>query len=114
MSEGRSSITRFVIIGLCIAFTVLGFNNTYADNSDVISKAKTVTCGSGRDCTYQMLSQSRSPFAQTFSFQVSLTEKGQQRAASTDVECKREYVLVGDYQCRVTSGGLPGVVSASP
>ncbi len=114
MSEGRSSVTRFLIIGLCIAFTALGFNNTYGDNSEVEAKAKTASCGGGAECSFQMFGQSRSPFAQTFSFQVSVNEKGRQRVASTDVECKRQYVLLGDYSCRVTSGGLPGVASATP
>jgi len=106
-TSGGSVLTRIVVIGICLGGTALGLRNTYGDNSEAETSAKAAACGSGRDCTYRLLSQSRSAFSQTLSYQVSLTEKGKERGASTDVECKRAYILLGDYECKVTSGGLP-------
>jgi hypothetical protein len=38
---------------------------------------------------------------------VKTVEKGRERGATADVECKRSYFLVGEYSCVMTSGGLP-------
>ena len=106
-TSGSSILTRIVVIGICVGGTLLVLRNTYGDNSEAELKAKAAACGPGRDCTFTLLNQSRSAFANTFSYQVSLTEKGKERGASIDVECKRAYILLGDFECRVTSGGLP-------
>jgi hypothetical protein len=114
MSTSGSSIAmRVVVISICLGGTLLGLRNTYGDSSEAETKAKAAACGSGHDCTYRLLNQSRSAFSNSFSYQVSLTEKGKERGASTDVECKRAYILLGDYECKVTSGGVPGAVSAA-
>ena len=102
----RSGISRMVVAALCLGVTALGLSNTYGDNSAVVTLAQHTACGSG-NCSYQTLRQDRSAISQSFTFQVSLTEQGRQRAATTDVECRRAYVLVGDYGCKVTSGGVP-------
>ncbi|HVJ22155.1 MAG TPA: hypothetical protein VM686_42405 [Polyangiaceae bacterium] len=107
-TSGSSVLTRVVVIGVCLGGTLLGLRNTYGDNSEAEVKAKAAACGEGRECQdFRLLNQGRSAFSQTFSYQVSLTEKGRQRSASTDVECKRAYILLGDFECKVTSGGLP-------
>jgi hypothetical protein len=93
-------------MGICLGVTALGLRNVYGDNADVVKLAQTAACGSG-DCSFNTLRQERSPFSQSFGFQVRVTEKGRERGATADVECKREYVLVGDYKCAMTSGGLP-------
>jgi hypothetical protein len=100
MAEG-SGLTRLVVAAVCLGATALGLANTYGDNADVVT-----ACGSG-NCSYQTLRQSRSALSQSFTFQVRLTEKGRERAATADVECKRSYVLLGAYTCRLTSGGVP-------
>ena len=105
MSE-RSGVTRAIVMGICLGVTALGLRNVYGDNADVKKLAETAACGSG-DCAFNMLRQERSPFSQSFGLQVSITEKGRGRSATADVECKREYVLLGDYKCVLTSGGLP-------
>ncbi len=111
MAEG-SGLTRMVVAAVCLGATALGLANTYGDNADVVGLAQRTACGSG-NCAYETLRQSRSALSQSFTFQVRLTEKGRERAATADVECKRAYVLLGEYACSLTSGGLPGP-AASP
>ena len=105
MAEG-SGLTRMVVAALCLGVTALGLANTYGDNADVVTLAQRTACGSG-SCSYQTLRQDRSALSQSFTFQVRLTERGRERAATADVECKRAYVLLGDYGCKLTSGGVP-------
>jgi hypothetical protein len=105
MSE-RSGLARAVIVAVCLAATAFGLANTYGDDTAVVALAERTACGSG-SCSYEKLREERSPFSQSFTFQVRLTEKGRERAATADVECRRAYVLVGEYACRLTSGGVP-------
>jgi len=107
----KSGLARAVVMAVCLGATVLGLANTYGDNADVIAKAERAACGGGT-CSYEKLREERSPFAQSFTFQVKLTERGKERGATADVECRRAYALVGDYSCRLTSGGVPGAASA--
>lgn len=109
------TLVRVVVATLCIAITVLGLQNTYGDDSEVKALAQKTACGSP-NCSVSVLRESRSAFSQSFSFQTTLAEKAKpSRSASVDVECKRKQVLIGEYGCAVTSGGLPGVVgSAAP
>jgi hypothetical protein len=102
----RSGVTRAVVMAICLGVTALGLRNVYGDNADVVRTAQSAACGSG-DCAFNTLRQERSPFSQSFGFQVRVTEKGREKSATADVECKREYVLVGDYACVLTSGGMP-------
>ena len=104
----RSPITRAIVITVCLGVTALGLRNTYGDNSEVVALAQRTACGSS-ECAFNTLRQERSPFSQSFTFQVKTVEKGRERGATADVDCKRSYVLVGDYGCVMTSGGLPGV-----
>ena len=106
MATERSPITRAVLIVACLGVTALGLRNTYGDNSEVIALAQRTACGTP-GCAVNTLRQERSPFSQSFSFQVKTVERGRERGASGDVECKRSWVLVGDYGCVMTSGGLP-------
>jgi len=102
----RSALSRGIVMALCLGVTALGLANTYSDNAEVVKLAQARACGA-EGCSFQTLSQERSPFSQSFTFQVSLTEKGKQRGATADVKCTRAYVLLGDYACELTSGGLP-------
>jgi hypothetical protein len=106
-TSGGSVALRMVVLAICLGGTALGLRNSHGDNSEAETKAKAAACGEGRDCTYRLLNAGRSAISQTFSYQVTLTEKGKERGASTDVQCQRKYYLLGDYSCRVTSGGLP-------
>ena len=111
------TVVRGLIAVICIAGTGLGLANTYGDNSEVKELAQKAACGSP-NCSISVLRESRSAFSQSFSFQTTLIQKGKSgQNASVDVECKRKQVLLGDYECIVTSGGLPsmtGGAAASP
>jgi hypothetical protein len=109
------SLSRAVFAMICLAGTALGLANTYGDNSEVKTLAQKTACGSP-NCSFSDLRQSRSAFSQSFGFQTALVQKGKSgRSASVDVECKRKLILIGDYECAVTSGGLPNIAgSASP
>ena len=92
---------------LCLGATALGLNNTYGDNGDVRVLAEQTACGRAH-CGVKKLSEGRSPFKQSFGFQTALVERGKStQSASVDVECRREYWLVGEYRCEIVSGGLP-------
>ena len=108
----RSGLSRALVLAVCLGVTALGLANTYGDNAEVVVLAQRTACGSGA-CSYQTLRQERSPFSQAFTFQVRLTEKGRERAATADVECRREYALAGPYSCKLTSGGLPAAAEPS-
>jgi hypothetical protein len=101
-------IFRAMFAVICLVGTGLGLANTYGDNTEVKGLAQKTACGSP-GCSISVLSETRSAFSQSFGFQTTLAQKGKsQRSASVDVECKRQQVLIGAYECRVTSGGLPG------
>jgi hypothetical protein len=102
----RSGVTRAVVLAVCLGVTALGLRNTYAGNEEVVALAQRTACGTP-GCAFNTLRQERSPFSQSFTFQVKTVEKGRERGATADVTCKRAYVLVGDYACVMTSGGLP-------
>jgi hypothetical protein len=107
------TLIRAVVAFVCIGGTLLGLENTYGDNTEVKALAQKTACGSP-DCSINVLRESRSAFSQSFSFQTTLVEKGKhERSASVDVECKRKQFLIGDYECVVTSGGLPSAPSAA-
>jgi hypothetical protein len=100
-------VVRFLIAALCIGATALGLSNTYGDNADVRKLAEQTACGAP-SCSVKILHESRSALSQEFGFQTELVQKGKPpRGASVDVECRRPQILLGAYQCHVTSGGLP-------
>jgi hypothetical protein len=99
-------IVRNLISLVLLGGTALGLINVYSDNTDVKAQAERAACA-GRSCTTTFTRESRSPIAQSFTVQTRLVEKGKvDRSASVDVECKREYFLLGSYTC-VTQGALP-------
>lgn len=111
MAEGGSGV-RLVVMGLCLGATALGLANTYGDNAEVVKRAETAACGAP-GCSFVIARQARSPLSQSFTFQVSVTERGRGRSATADVTCKRAYVLLGEYACTLTSGGLPSLSSSA-
>jgi hypothetical protein len=111
MAEGGAGV-RMVVMGLCLGATALGLANTYGDNAEVVKLAETAACGAP-GCSLVVTRQARSPLSQAVTFQVSVTERGRERSATADVTCKRAYVLLGDYACVLTSGGLPRLSPSS-
>ncbi|MFZ5894058.1 MAG: hypothetical protein ACOY0T_23545 [Myxococcota bacterium] len=105
MAESRGPLRNAFTI-LLLSGTVLGLYNVYSDNADVRALGEKTAC-SNRPCKATVTRESRSPIAQTFTYQVELSEKGKtSRGASVDVECQRAYFLVGEYRC-TARGTLP-------
>ena len=103
------ALVRPLFAVLCLSATALGLNNTYGDNSELKTLAEKTACGSA-PCVVKTLREQRSAFKQSFGYQTALVEKGKSKNdATVDIECSRAYVLLGAYQCRVLSGGLPQV-----
>lgn len=100
-------VIRPVFAIACLGLTALGLNNTYGDASEVKALAEKTACGS-EHCSVTTLREARSAFKQSFGFQTALVQQGKSsKSASVDVECERAYVLLGEYRCKVVSGGLP-------
>lgn len=105
MAESRGFFRSFLSFAL-LAGTALGLYNVYADNTELKVAAERVACA-GRECSSKITRESRSPLSQSFTFQTQLVEKGKSgRGASVDVECKRAFVLLGEYAC-TAQGALP-------
>jgi hypothetical protein len=91
---------------LCLGATALGLYNVYGGDEAVVKLAETTACRTER-CSFNLLRKQRSPISQSYTFQVRVTEKGRDKSATADVECRRAFVLAGEFTCRLTSGGLP-------
>jgi hypothetical protein len=77
---------------LLLVATALGLYNVYSDNTPIVKQAELTACGE-HGCV-RLLRSRRTPLAKTFTFQ---TSRSSQR--TSDVECGRAYVLVGDVSC---------------
>jgi hypothetical protein len=109
--EARS-IIRPLFLLVCLGGTALGLNNTYGDDAELKALAEQTACGRAQ-CSVKMLNEHRSAFNAAFGFQTRLIQKGKtDRSASADVECRRDYYLLGEYHCSVVSGGLPDAAPA--
>ena len=92
-------ITRGVVMALCIGVTVAGLMNVYGDNSEVVSKAQSVACGSP-NCAIRVTRMERNPFTQSFTFQTKLEQRQNANQEMTvDVSCQRAYFLLGEFSC---------------
>lgn len=95
--EGRS--IRPLISLLLVVATVLGLLNVYSDNGAVQAQASRLACG-GTDCPATVIGLSRTPIAQTFTFNARPPGKG---ARSVEISCQKAFILLGDYGCKVSS-----------
>lgn len=86
-------IRRIVVPFICLAITAAAVNNVYGDTTEVERLAEERACGK-EQCSVKILEVSKTPFSHTYVYQTSL--KGQAQAR---VECARELVLVGSYEC---------------
>jgi hypothetical protein len=85
-----SGLIRPLFSVLLLVLTVLGLLNVYADNSEVRADAEKLAC---QACELRLISESRSPFTQTFAFQLNHS------ADVRRVSCARSLYLVGSYSC---------------
>jgi hypothetical protein len=87
----RAASVTFLL--LCIAISVAGAINVFADNADVRASAKDVACkkkkcGPGGPA---LTREDRTPIAQSFLYATS--------DGTVAVRCARAAILVGDYSC---------------
>lgn len=106
MSQSRGPL-RSLFSLLLLGATALGLYNVYADNADVRALAERTACGA-RDCSTKVTREARSPLGQSFTFQTRLVQRGKsQESATADVECRRQYYLLGEYQCTTPTAATP-------
>jgi hypothetical protein len=85
---------QILIFILCVAFSVAALYNVMSDNAEVERMAAAVACGEqGPNCRAQMTRMERTPFGQTFEM---VTPK-----RTVDIVCRRAYLMVGDYACKL-------------
>ena len=98
MSNARSLIRPLVAV-TCIGLTALGLRNTYADNIEEKKLAEQLVC-SEPGCSARLISESRSAIGQSFAFQIVETKAGRtQSSGIAHIECSRELIFLGAYQC---------------
>jgi hypothetical protein len=72
----------------CVVVSVAALINVFADNADLVARAKELACPKG-PC--QVTRVDRTPFAQTFDFHTS--------SGLASVKCTRGAIFFGDYAC---------------
>jgi len=88
---------------LWIALISVCFWNVFSANLALQQKAKETACGGRPGCSAQLTEFMRTPIGHSYVFATS--------AGRVEVECRREYLLVGEYAC---TNGASGVVSPAP
>ncbi|HET9955363.1 MAG TPA: hypothetical protein VFQ61_12700 [Polyangiaceae bacterium] len=96
----RNLVSLLLIVG-----TGVGLYNVYSDNSELKAQAARLAC-SERPCDHELQRESRSPISQSFTFRVELKLPKDRRRATVDVDCRRAFWLVGEYECKA-QGTLP-------
>lgn len=96
---GSSAFIRPLISVLLVSLTVLGLSNVYSDNTDEVKMASEVACGT-KVCETNMVQMQRSVLSQSFVFQTRPSD-GKGDSATVSVECTRQYVFAGRYECVV-------------
>jgi hypothetical protein len=87
MSSAKSYLRAFVALA-CVVVSVAALINVYADNEDVIEKAKQIACVT-KSC--DLTRADRTPFSQTYDFRAS--------GVQISVRCTRSLTFIGDYTC---------------
>ena len=88
---------------LWIALISVCFWNVFSANLALQQKAKETACGGRPGCSAQLTEFMRTPIGHSYVFAT--------QAGRVEVECRREYLLVGEYAC---TNGASGVVSPLP
>jgi hypothetical protein len=96
--EAKSAL-RIAIVVSCLGVTALGYRNSNGDNSDAVALATKAACPN-EDCIAVLGQTARSSFGHEYSFQVRGAKESVSSARQLLVECKRELVFVGDWQCK--------------
>ncbi len=96
---GSSAFIRPLVSVLLVSLTLLGLMNVYSDNADQVKMASEVACGA-KVCETNMVQMQRSVLAQSFVFQTRPID-GKGDSSTVSVECARQYVFAGRYECVV-------------
>lgn len=94
------TLLRIAIVTSCLALTALGYRNSNGDNSEAIALATKAACGSIDGCQASLGQQARSSFGHEYSFTVSASGTPRAPNKNVIVECKRDLIFVGDWQCK--------------
>ena len=95
--EGKTLLRVFIVVS-CLAVTALGYRNSNGDNTDAVALATKAACSGQDGCSASLGQQARSSFGHEYSFNVQ--GKGDKGSHQVVVECKREFVFVGDWHCQ--------------
>ena len=94
----RRALSSTIMV-ICIAGSIAGVYNVYADNKPVEEMARGIACGGdasanakGHACRFQMTRLARTPFWQDITFHGG--------GKNVEIRCQRAYYLVGEYACR--------------
>ncbi len=100
--EAKSAL-RIAIVVSCLGLTALGYRNSNGDNSDVVALATRAAC-TNEECIAVLGQTARSSFGHEYAFQVRGAKEPVSSARQMIVECKRELVFVGEWQCKPKNG----------
>lgn len=85
-------MVRKLVALLCLVGSFLALYNVYSDLGPVQKQAEALACD-GKPCA-NLIGMERSPLSIVFRFQVE-----RNKATTSQVTCKRAFILLGDYSC---------------
>lgn len=111
-SDSGSSVVGALFRNLLSLFfigvSVMCVYNVFGVGGEVEAMAKETACqGQPLPCNAQYTRAARTPWAHTFKMYTSPT------SGEKDIECMRQYVLLGDYSCKVKGAPATDVQPAS-
>jgi hypothetical protein len=83
-----SRYARLALAIACVVVSVAALLNVFANNDEVLAKAKQVACG---DQSCSLTRMDRTPFAQTFELHTT--------RSAISVRCARSAIFFGEYTC---------------
>lgn len=86
-------MVRKLVALLCLIGSFLALYNVYSDLGPVQKVAENLACD-GKGCA-TLIGIERSPLGIVFRFQIE-----RNKATTSQVTCKRAFVLLGDYACK--------------
>lgn len=98
-NSGIGRLLRSVFALILLVATALGLMNTFSDNSEVMKLAEREACQQ-KKCNAQQTRMMRGPIGQEYTFQVEILEPAKSAQHSVDVNCRRSYYLIGEYECK--------------
>lgn len=111
-SGAFGAIVRNLVTLALIGFSVMCVYNVFGVGAEVEALAKETACqGQPLPCTAQYTRAARTPFSHSYTMYTSATSGDKQ------IECKRKFIMVGDYACVVegapAAGGSPAASSSA-